>query len=199
MKKQLIIFAKNPIKGKVKTRLAATIGEEKALRIYEDLLEYTCEIVTPVDAKKTVYYSDYIAQDDLWNNSFFDKKQQNGADLGERMNNAVQESFLTQNENTIIIGTDCRELDSETINKAFNSLTYVDVVLGPAFDGGYYLIGVKKANEELNHELFEGIDWSTSKVLEQTIAKIDKKKLSYILLKTLSDIDTEDDLKTISR
>ncbi|MFT6716417.1 MAG: rSAM/selenodomain-associated transferase 1 [Saprospiraceae bacterium] len=190
MDNQLIIFAKNPVLGKVKTRLAATVGNQKALEIYKELLAYTCAICSKANANKFVFYSDFIDEQDLWNETKHKKKLQWGNDLGKRMANAFEET-LNNDSKAIIIGTDCKELTPEIINQAFGALEYVDVVLGPAVDGGYYLIGMKN----LNMNLFNDISWSTSQVLDQTINKMNKEKLSYLLLKTLSDIDTEEDLK----
>ena len=191
MENQLIIFAKNPVLGKVKTRLAATVGNEKALAIYKELLNHTCDISSKANAKKTVFYSDAIEKEDLWSKADFNQSLQNGEDLGARMSNAFKEVFSECDGKVIIIGTDCKELSTEIIDQAFNALQYVDIVLGPALDGGYYLIGMKSLEEVL----FTNIDWSTSAVLEQTVGKINTQKLSFLLLKVLSDIDTEEDLK----
>lgn len=191
MNNQLIIFAKNPVLGKVKTRLAATLGNEKALEVYKELLAHTCDISSKVNAQKVVFYSDFIEKDDLWGKADFDQAIQNGEDLGKRMSNAFKEVFNTFDGKVIIIGTDCKELSTEIIDQAFNALEFVDIVLGPALDGGYYLIGMKSLNENL----FENIAWSTSTVLEQTVGQINTRKLSFLLLKALSDIDTEEDLK----
>jgi len=191
MKNQLIIFAKNPVLGKVKTRLASTIGDKKALEVYKELLDHTCSIASKVDVEKKVYYSDFINNDDLWNNANFEQELQHGNDLGKRMSNAFKETFKSFNGKVVVIGTDCKELSTEIIDQAFSGLEYADIVIGPALDGGYYLIGMKSLEEKI----FENIDWSTSAVLEQTIDKIDTKRLSFLLLKTLSDIDNEHDLK----
>jgi len=189
MSNQLIIFAKNPELGKVKTRLAATIGDAKALEVYKELLSYTCDISSKTNTEKVVFYSNKIEQGDLWDDAGFEQAVQQGEDLGERMANAIENKF---NDNkVVIIGTDCKELTADIIDQAFKTLDFVDVVIGPAQDGGYYLIGMKSL--ELN--LFENIHWSTSQVLDETIGKINTRKLSFLLLKTLSDIDTEEDLK----
>lgn len=190
MNNHLIIFAKNPVLGKVKTRLAATVGDEKALSVYRELLQHTCDVSAQVDANKLVFYSDFINNKDLWDQPNYIKKLQKEGDLGTRMSDAF-ENTLKENTKVIIIGTDCKELTPDILSQAFNTLNYVDVVIGPAFDGGYYLIGMKTMEESL----FQGIDWSTSSVLEQTVNKLNRQKLSYVLLKTLSDIDTEEDLK----
>lgn len=190
MTNHLIIFAKNPVLGKVKTRLAATIGDEKALNVYKELLQHTHDISSKVKANKVVFYSDFVKNQDLWDQAKYIKKLQKGDDLGARMSDAFERT-LAENRKVIVIGTDCKELTPEILTQAFDTLNYVDVVIGPALDGGYYLIGMKNREEAL----FQNINWSTSYVLEQTIRKINTQKLSYVLLKTLSDIDTEEDLK----
>ena len=190
MENQLIIFAKNPVLGKVKTRLSATIGDEKALDVYKELLDHTCAIASKAKGDKIVYYSDFVNNDDLWKRANFTQALQHGDDLGQRMSNAFKEAFKSFKGKVVIIGTDCKELSTEIIDQAFSGLEYADIVIGPALDGGYYLIGMKSLEEEL----FKNIEWSTSAVLEQTIDKVDTKRLSFLLLKTLSDIDNEEDL-----
>ncbi|MFT6747867.1 MAG: rSAM/selenodomain-associated transferase 1 [Glaciecola sp.] len=188
MDNQLVIFAKNPVLGKVKTRLAATVGNEKALEVYKELLSYTCNISCKVNAEKTVFYSDIIEESDLWDKAGFNQAIQLGENLGQRMFTALKNTL--KDNKVVIIGTDCKELTSDIVDQAFKALDFVDVVIGPALDGGYYLIGMKSLEENL----FTDIPWSTSGVLEQTVSKMNKNQLSFLLLKTLSDIDTEEDL-----
>jgi uncharacterized protein len=129
MENQLIVFAKNPVLGKVKTRLAATVGNEKALAVYKELLDHTCDISSTANAKKTVFYSGTIEKDDLWSKASYRQAVQNGEDLGARMSNAFKRVFNESNSKVIIIGTDCKELSTEIIDQAFNALDYVDIVL----------------------------------------------------------------------
>lgn len=189
MNNHLIIFAKNPVLGKAKTRLATTIGKEKALLVYKELLVHSCNISSKTSAAKTVFYSDFMEKGDLWSKAGFMQSIQKGSGLGERMTIAFEET-LNKNK-VIIIGTDCKELNTQILDDAFEQLEHHDFVIGPALDGGYYLLGMKK----LEKDLFLDIDWSTSTVFSKTLDVIKNKKSSYYLLPTLSDIDTAEDLK----
>lgn len=192
MKKQsLIIFVKNLQAGKVKTRLAATIGDEMALLIYKNLLNYTASIAQNLPFQKTIYYSAFIELSDCFDNKFFKKEIQYGNDLGERMKNAFENSFTKGSQEIVLIGSDCIELTTDLILNAFSELKNYDVVIGPANDGGYYLIGLKK----LSAALFQNISWSTNAVLAQTLAICATNNLKVFLLSELSDIDDENDLK----
>ncbi|MEO6683809.1 MAG: TIGR04282 family arsenosugar biosynthesis glycosyltransferase [Ginsengibacter sp.] len=189
-KNALLIFVKNPQLGFVKTRLARTVGNEKALAIYKELLSHTVLITRSLPIEKSVFYSDYI-EDDLWESSLFQKNIQDGDNLGVRMRNAFKISFAAGYAKVVIIGTDCFELTSEIIMQAFAVLEYNDIVIGPATDGGYYLLGMKKEFSPL----FKNISWSTPEVLNQTIEICRNHSLFWFLLPELSDIDDEEDLK----
>jgi rSAM/selenodomain-associated transferase 1 len=191
MKQALLIFVKNPIKGKVKTRLAANIGDISALEIYVKLLKHTQKCTHLLNADKTVFYSDFIENDERWSSDVYYKKVQKGNSLGERMENAFEYAFSQGSERVVIIGSDCFEISSEIIDNAFAQLEHCDVVLGPAFDGGYYLLGTKS----LIKELFWDISWSTDQVLIQTLTKCATLGLKTITLEELSDIDNEADLE----
>ncbi len=186
----LIIFIKNPIKGKVKTRLAQSVGDEKALAIYLQLLQKTLEIVTNVNCTKYLYYSDAIVKNDIWDSKIFTKKLQKGNDLGERMFNAFSEVFEVENtKNVLIIGSDCPTLTPIIIDRAFEELRYNSFVIGPAYDGGYYLLGMR----QLRAEVFEKIIWSGPRVLSDTIKVINKMVKTLYQLPPLPDVDTVED------
>ncbi len=187
----LIIFIKNKKKGFVKTRLAATVGDDKALAIYEQLLQITQQVCLGVDAKRYVYYSNTIEQNDEWSSDFFSKKIQYQGDLGEKMYEAFRE-ICTLHQKVVIIGSDCAALTSDIIQAAFDALDSHDVSIGPALDGGYYLLGLRAAHQSL----FEDIAWSTASVLEATLQKAKSLQLSVYQLPTLSDIDNEADWNT---
>lgn len=189
--KTLKIFIKNPELAKVKTRLAVEVGDEEALRIYLTLLAYTKRIVLPIeDIQKEVWYSNHIDNTDIWSEGAFTKKVQYGNDLGDRMSKAFQESFkMDANSKVVLIGSDCGELDALVINEAFNQLSNNEVVFGPAYDGGYYLIGMSK----FVPELFNEITWSTSTVLKQSVQKAEDLGYSIHLLKHLHDVDVLED------
>ncbi len=186
----LFIFIKNPILGQVKTRLASSIGHEEALRIYKALLFHTMKTSKSVEAHKIVYYSHFLDDNDIFDSSHFEKKIQTGNDLGERMSSAFAHTF-TKKEKMLIIGSDCAQITSKIIEDAFEILEKNDVVIGPTFDGGYYLLGMN----QYYPQLFENIQWSTSSVFKQTIQHCETLKISYSLLPTLSDIDYIDDWK----
>ena len=189
MNNALIIFTKNPVYGKVKTRLAATIGKKKTLEIYTDLINHTFLITKNFAGDKIVFYSDEIISDDVWKNGY-SKQRQHGNDLGEKMKTAFDFIFKNKNSKAIIIGTDCPELNEEIISKAFIQLDKHDIVIGPAADGGYYLLGMKK----IQHQLFKNIEWSTDNVCKTTINLCKQNNLNYFLLPTLHDVDEEKDL-----
>ncbi|CAN5135519.1 TIGR04282 family arsenosugar biosynthesis glycosyltransferase [soil metagenome] len=191
MRNALIIFIKNPVFGKVKTRLASTIGDENALLIYNQLLKHTHKISVGVNAERFLFYNEFIDLADVWENEYFNKQLQIGNELGEKMNNAFKE-ILPKFKSAVIIGSDCLALTSSIIDEAYRYLENNDIVIGPAIDGGYYLLGMKK----MHSSLFKNITWSTPQVLEQTIAICKKQKLAYCLLPDLSDIDVEDDLNS---
>ena len=132
----LIIFVKNPVLGKVKTRLAAGIGEEKALEIYRQLLAITQTAAAKSSCMRHVFYSDEI-ENDSWDDNKFNKHVQEGKTLGDRMNNAFEKVFALRARNAVIIGSDCPQITTEIIDQAFVNLKEKDVVIGPAKDGGY--------------------------------------------------------------
>lgn len=187
----LLIFIKNPEKGKVKTRLAQTVGDDMALKIYLALLEHTQKIALAIDANRLLFYSQFIDEEDQWSNADFQKKMQASGDLGNRMMMAFRQA-LAQHQKVVIIGSDCASLTVEIVEKAFELLEAVDYVVGPAKDGGYYLLGMK----ENSPALFEDMIWSTDQVFPTTIKRIKASNKKYALLPELSDIDYEEDWKT---
>ncbi|MEX0662657.1 MAG: TIGR04282 family arsenosugar biosynthesis glycosyltransferase [Balneolaceae bacterium] len=188
---RLLIFIKNPTAGKVKTRLAAAIGNDKALEVYKALMAYTQEITAGVDVHRQVWYSSYIDDADDWSMEYYDKRLQIGNDLGARMNNAFHEAFDEDCTKVVIIGSDCPGLTSNHIKEAFLQLAKKDCVIGPSEDGGYYLLGLSKRLPEL----FKDREWSTESVLEESVDTLENHRFSYELLEELNDIDNEEDLK----
>lgn len=190
MKRLLIIFYRNPELGKVKSRLADTIGEERALAIYLMMSAHTRKISLPVKVDRVVYYSRFIDTEDNWLKNDFQKRLQHGEDLGEKMKKAFEESFDSGYESVCIIGTDCLELTEEILIRAFEILNHEDAVLGPAADGGYYLLGMNR----FILEVFDNKKWSTDSVCNDTIEDFKRLAYRYQLLPTLHDIDNENDL-----
>lgn len=176
--------------GKAKTRLAASIGDVAALEVYRQLLAYTKHVVQKLDALKTVWYSSHVEKEDIWTKGGFNKKVQTGDDLGQKMKNAFEATFAQEKSDAVvIIGSDCAELEGRHVSEAFDALESNDIVLGPAKDGGYYLLGMRV----FVPELFESIAWSTSTVAEQTLSAVKEKNLSYMILDELNDVDTVKD------
>lgn len=177
--------------GKVKTRLAASIGEKQALMVYELLLEHTHKITAGLKCTKYVYYADEVNSFDLWDEGNFIKAVQTGNDLGVRMQNAFQAAFDEGFKHVAIIGSDCYELDSEMIIRAFGFLNQNESVIGPAEDGGYYLLGLNK----LVPAIFQGKNWSTNSVCADTVRDLESLNMSFTLLPTLNDVDEVADLE----
>jgi uncharacterized protein len=190
MENAVIIFVKNPRLGKVKTRLAATIGNDKALNIFLDLTAHTLKAVENAAGDRYIYFSDEIDTSIGQNALTFKKRVQSGVDLGEKMKNAFSDVLNCSYHKVLIIGTDCPGISPGIIQSAFNKLTDTDVVIGPAADGGYYLLGMKA----LHPRLFDNIEWSTSAVLQTTVERCTQNNLRYQLLEELNDIDEEKDL-----
>jgi rSAM/selenodomain-associated transferase 1 len=181
----LVIFIKNPKRGKVKTRLANSIGDEAAYQAYLMMLKHTRDICLETDVEKYLFYSDGIEDDDMWDVSIFHKMSQYGKNLGKRMIHAMS-YVLTIHDAAIIIGSDCAELTSDILKNALNGINRADAVIGPSFDGGYYLFGLK----EFEKYFFTDIDWSTDMVFQQTMTKLKSRSKSVVILDQLNDVDT---------
>lgn len=187
----LILFIKNPIPGKTKTRLAATVGDEMALKMYNILTEWTREQAEGLgeDVTRYLYYSNEITEGDSWPSDKFIKRVQVGPGLGERMNNAFQDVFAEGHEKAILIGSDCPGITSKYLDNAFQQLDLSDVVIGPALDGGYTLLGSRRSIPEL----FLDMEWSTDRVLRETLLRADQVNCTVEQLNPLSDVDYIED------
>lgn len=190
-KNLLLIFTRNPVLGQCKTRLAATVGDKVALDIYRFLLNHTFAITNELQVHKQVYYSNEIWKDDIWDSRIFDKRLQQGSDLGERMSNAFRNGFEDGFENIIIIGSDIYELATKDLLEGFAALEQNEFVIGPAEDGGYYLLGMKAYNETV----FKNKIWGKEEVFQTTMDDLKNEKV--YLLKSKNDIDLYDDVKHI--
>ena len=188
-KNLLLVFTRNPELGKVKTRLAKTVGNATALKIYTFLLKRTRDIVVKVSADKAVYYSVKVRENDIWDASIFQKHQQVGEDLGIRMLHAFKNGFKTGYEKVMIIGSDLYDLTAETIENAFIALENNEVVIGPAEDGGYYLLGMNSLEEKV----FKNKEWGTETVRKDTLEDLKDKKV--FLLGELNDVDVFEDIE----
>jgi len=182
------LFAKPPQAGLVKTRLIPAIGADKAARVYRYCLDYTMELARHSGLDYRVYLSQ------VTDDAIFDNEQcslQKGDGLGARMMHALQDIQTTQRDGAIIIGTDCLDMTIEHLQSAARALASHELVLLPAVDGGYALIGCTRADPAL----FERVEWSTSRVMQQTLANATKLNYRVSLLETVRDIDTLHDLE----
>ena len=187
----LLILTRNPELGKCKTRLAAKVGNVAALEIYKFLLERTVSFTQHLEAEKWVYYSEAIWENDVWDKDRYQKKLQVGTDLGERMLNAFKEGFRAGFEKIIVIGSDMYHLEQKDLEVAFSKMDDHDYVVGPAEDGGYYLLGMKS----LNKTLFQNKAWGTDTVLSDTLKDMEGESIA--LLPEKNDVDHYDDIKDI--
>lgn len=188
-KQVIIIFAREPRLGKVKTRLSKDLGQEKTLELYKAFL--TDVLAKVKNIKNTDYFIYYHGRGGAipflsQYKKGFHLKRQMGLDLGQRMKKAVVHCFNSGYEKVVIIGSDCVSLKLQDFKRAFSSLNTCDVVLGPACDGGYYLIGLKTPIISV----FDRVSWSSVKVLEQTIKKVKDLRKRFFLLPMREDIDT---------
>ncbi len=187
----LIIFVKNLIPGMVKTRLAKDVGMFLALDIYQELVNHTAKVVRKVEADKMVFYSEYVEVEDVFEGEDFEYSVQMGNSLGERMQNAFQHAFDKGYSRVTIIGSDCYDLKAKHLEQAFDQLEINDLVVGPAKDGGYYLLGLNGPCPAL----FEGKEYSHDKVFEELMSEAKELELECHVLDTLNDIDTLEDVK----
>jgi uncharacterized protein len=181
----LIIFIKNPLLGKVKTRIAATLGDQAALDAYGEMSAHVRAVASGVECHRAVFYSDFIDDQDEWSSPTFSKYLQVPAGLGERMLAAFQEMFAMGFQKVAIVGSDFLDLQAQHLEQAFRELSFHDFVIGPVDDGGYYLLGMKV----LEPSVFLNKRWSTSSVFMSTMVDIrDAGKLVFVLPE-ISDID----------
>jgi rSAM/selenodomain-associated transferase 1 len=190
---RLFIFTRYPEPGKTKTRLIPLLGKQGAADLHRRMAEYTIRTlanslpsVTP-----TIYY-DGASEEKIraWLGDRYSYRSQRGADLGQRMNTAFEEGFHSGAKAIVLIGTDCPDLDRLLLLEAFERLTSADLVLGPAIDGGYYLIGLRYPIPQL----FGAIEWGSATVLTDTIKMATALHLSVAYLRPLNDIDRPEDL-----
>ena len=191
IERSLLVFAKAPYPGKVKTRLAQAIGEEEAAALYRRMGKTILEAVRTGDFRTTVVYDppEEVRAIRDWLGNAIPLTPQSEGDLGTRMSTAISQALETA-EKVCVIGTDTPDLDATDVREAFDALDQADVVLGPARDGGYYLIGLS----EPRPEVFCGVPWSTDRVFQETVARATESGLRVSRLKTLSDVDEASDI-----
>ena len=192
----LLIFAREPVLGRVKTRLAAGIGPEAALATYRELLALTAAAVAGAQVPATVWLAEAPAPPAAptqprpeWPGLPW-RVQPAAGSLGERMAHAFSEAFRAGAGRVVVIGTDCPDLSAALLRQAFTLLASYNLVVGPATDGGYYLLGMS----ELKPALFENKQWSTATVLPDTLADAARLGLRVAQLPALADVDSAADL-----
>ncbi|ABA19898.1 conserved hypothetical protein [Trichormus variabilis ATCC 29413] len=195
LQQHLIIFTRYPEPGKTKTRLIPALGSIGAANLQRQMTEYTLFQVKQLQKLINISLEMRFAGGDLqlmqdWLGADLVYQSQGDGDLGSRMARSLYDSFQGQAKQVVIIGTDCPGLNSQILAQAFEQIYTVDLVLGPAIDGGYYLIALRR----FIPELFANIDWGTSQVLQQTVDIAHKLNLSYHHLPPLADVDRPDDL-----
>ncbi|WP_028586019.1 TIGR04282 family arsenosugar biosynthesis glycosyltransferase [Desulfogranum mediterraneum] len=201
----LIIFSRFPAPGSTKTRLIPCLGAKGAARLQQRLSELVVKrarlLSRRLELEIMVYYTGAgLAEMIRWLGPDLHYHEQQGRDLGERMRQAFREALDQGMEQVVLIGCDIPGLNEQILEKAFAALERNDTVLGPAMDGGYYLIGIKRDRApELLSPLFSGINWSTSRVYLSTVAILEAHQASFTTLPTLQDIDRPEDLDTIPK
>jgi hypothetical protein len=191
----LLFFIKDPEKGRVKSRLASAIGDKMAVKLYKRFL---LEMLFTLNSGTFLFYLCYTPVDSLndlkdWLGDHYLYLPQIGENLGERMKNGFAEAFSMNFKRVILVGSDIPDLPLEFIEEAFTSLDEKDGVVGPSFDGGYYLIGFK--NKSFSPRAFDGMHWSTETVFEETLNTLKQEGLTIHTLQPLGDIDTVEDLR----
>lgn len=190
----LIVMARPPVPGKVKSRLAAEVGDKKALEIYEQLLNRTATMLKtlPESTKVTISWSEPCPSSiraDMFNDCTHSEWTQPESDLGVRMSETMKRSVKEGFDKTILIGVDCPDLKREDMARAFELLNTTPVVIGPAEDGGYYLIG----STQVYPALFPMIEWGSDAVFSETVASLNSDSVPYSLLAKKADIDRKSD------
>jgi rSAM/selenodomain-associated transferase 1 len=188
---RLVVFLRAPRPGTVKTRLARSIGLAEACAVYRQLVDWLVPQIAAASLGVELRFTpdDAAAEIEPWRRPGWTLAPQGSGDLGARMWRAVTENRAGGADRVLIIGTDCPGLRAADLLAAAAALDANELVLGPAQDGGYWLIGLRAAQRRL----FEDIPWSTARVLETTLERARQDRLGVHLLRTLSDIDTAED------
>jgi hypothetical protein len=202
-KQCILFFLKAPEEGKVKSRLAEVIGGESACRLYKYFIMTMLETLNKVSEEESLALKLCFHPPEAkglimgWLGSGYDYMPQQGEDLGQRMKNAFQECFAEGYDSALLLGSDIPDLPVMIIKEGFCSLINSDAVIGPAYDGGYYLIGFR--SDTFLPEVFEGISWSTDNVFQKTMEICAERDLIVATLPRWRDIDTYEDLQELVR
>ncbi len=199
MKSLLIIFTRYPVPGRTKTRLIPALGAEGAADLQRQMTEHTLNNIRPLTDKgigvQVRFDGDEAGEMVQWLGDELDLAPQGEGNLGDRMKRAFTDSFSEGLEKVVVIGTDCPSLDSDSVLEALYLLEENALVLGPATDGGYYLIGIRSDDPEWLYELiFENIPWGTNQVFNVTVNALAETGLDLGLLDEKADVDEPEDL-----
>ena len=187
---KLIVFVKAPRPGTVKTRLADSLGVAAACGAYRVLVETLLRRLARLENVELRFAPDDAATEiEPWLRKTWQAAAQGAGDLGERLHRAFEAAFADGSRQVMVIGSDCPDITSEDIDAAWSALKENDLVLGPATDGGYWLIGLRQPQPAL----FQNIPWSTATVFQETVARAKAVGLSVKLLRQLRDVDTAQD------
>lgn len=184
----MAVFARPAVPGRVKTRLSPSLPADLATRLYAAMLADTLETASRAQAeRRAIYWSEALSADPP---PGFEAREQRGAELGARLAAAFEELLAAPGDRAVIVGADCPDLAVAGFAGAFRALEDHDVALGPARDGGYWLIGLRRPAPAL----FEGVAWSSDRVLDQTRERAAGAGLTVATLEVLEDLDTPGDL-----
>jgi rSAM/selenodomain-associated transferase 1 len=196
----VLVFARSPQKGRVKTRLAAKLGADAALALYMAFSEDLLETLAALKLHRIVCYHPARDRSQMraWLGATVELVPQGGLHLGHRMAGALEEAFRQGYHTALLVGTDLPDLPAAVFQEALQALTSHGAVIGPARDGGYYLIGFRR--QAFRPSIFEGIDWGSAKVLRQTMTRWEQSATTVTIhrLPPWSDIDTLDDLMDLA-
>ena len=193
----LLFFVKNPERGKVKSRLAAAIGVDPAVCLYKNMVAQMLSTLKEGTFPLYICFFPKNVQKPIknWLGEEYRYIPQNGKDLGERMRNGFIDGFSMGHKRVVLIGSDIPGLKIKYVNEAFTSLKKMDAVIGPAYDGGYYLIGFK--NKTFFAQVFEGMTWGTKNVFDETMKRLKRFRRAVHTLPYQRDIDTAEDLRNL--
>jgi rSAM/selenodomain-associated transferase 1 len=195
----LTIFTRYPQPGRTKTRLIPALGAEGAAQLQREMTEHALQVASEfadeTSASVQVRFADGTrSQMRDWLGDGPVYRKQGPGDLGRRMQRTFEQAFRSGTRRLVLIGTDCPDISTEVLGDAFDQLEENDLVLGPATDGGYYLIGLRQATVQHLPALFDDMPWGADTVLEQTLARAKRHALATADVATLSDVDRPEDL-----
>ncbi|MCK4753412.1 MAG: TIGR04282 family arsenosugar biosynthesis glycosyltransferase [Planctomycetes bacterium] len=194
----VIFFVKYPTAGRVKTRLAEQVGEKEATRIYESFVVDLLATLRNLNVRSIrIFFNPPEAREQFcqWLGEEHFYVQQEGSDLGEKMKNAFRFVFAEGFSKAVVIGSDSPDLPEDFLKQGFKALDDCDAVIGPANDGGYYLIGFSKGG--FLSEAFKGVEWGGGDVFERSVGILQEHGRNARFLPRWYDVDTLEDLEAL--